>query len=204
MQTYKKHNSIVALINRSNIDTDQIIPKQFLKKIGRSGFGVNLFHDWRYNEDGSLNINFELNNPTFKGAKILLVGDNFGCGSSREHAQWAIADYGFNTLISTSYADIFYNNCLKNSILPIKANKNQLSALIEEVTLNNGISFMVDLEQQKLTTPKGNGFSFAIDSFHKENMLQGLDDIDLTLKYSLQIDKFEQKHKQKYPWLWLK
>ena len=125
MQTYTKHESIAALMNRSNVDTDQIIPKQFLKKVERSGFGVHLFHDWRYNDDGSDNAEFELNKPAFKGAKILVAGDNFGCGSSREHAPWAIADYGFNTIISTSYADIFYNNCFKNGILAISVSQSK-------------------------------------------------------------------------------
>jgi len=119
MKAYKNHESVAALLNRSNVDTDQIIPKQFLKKVERSGFGVHLFHDWRYLNDGSKNMEFELNKPAFDGAKILVAGDNFGCGSSREHAPWAIEDYGFNTIISSSYADIFYNNCFKNGILPI-------------------------------------------------------------------------------------
>ena len=125
MKPYEKHESIAALMDRSNVDTDQIIPKQFLKKVERSGFGVHLFQDWRYTADGSDNPQFELNNTAFKGAGILVVGDNFGCGSSREHAPWAIADYGINTVISTSYADIFYNNCFKNAILPIFVSKQE-------------------------------------------------------------------------------
>ncbi len=203
MQPYIKHESIAALMNRSNVDTDQIIPKQFLKRIERSGFGVHLFHDWRYNADGSDNSKFELNNFAFKGAKILVAGDNFGCGSSREHAPWAIADYGFNTVISTSYADIFYNNCFKNSILPIIANKHQLDSLKSEIFANEGVRFVVDLENQQLTTPGGNGFKFEIDPFRKDNLLQGLDDIGLTLQHIDQIDQYEIKHKQTYPWLWV-
>lgn len=202
MEAYNKHESTAALMKRSNVDTDQIIPKQFLKRVERSGFGKHLFHDWRFNQDGSENVEFELNKPSFKGAKVLVVGDNFGCGSSREHAPWAIADYGFNTIISTSYADIFYNNCFKNSILPIIATKTQLAQLMDEVANNEGIKFVVDLENQKLTTPAGNGFKFEIDPFRKENLLQGFDDIGLTLKQTDKIDQYEEKHKQNFPWLW--
>ena len=203
MQQYKKHESIAALMNRSNVDTDQIIPKQFLKKVERSGFGKHLFHDWRFNEDGSDNPEFELNKPAFKDAKILVAGDNFGCGSSREHAPWAIADYGFNTLISTSYADIFYNNCFKNGILAIKVDHNQLEILMQEIAANEGISFVVDLEMQEVTTPAGNGFKFEIAPFRKENLLKGLDDIGVTLNQVDKIDQFEARHKQDYPWLWV-
>jgi 3-isopropylmalate/(R)-2-methylmalate dehydratase small subunit len=202
MQAYKKHESIAALMNRSNVDTDQIIPKQFLKKVERSGFGKHLFHDWRFNDDGSDNADFELNKASFKDAKILVVGDNFGCGSSREHAPWAIADYGFNTIISSSYADIFYNNCFKNSILPIIANKDQLAKLMDEISANEGVRFIVDLENQELTTPAGNGFKFEVDPSRKNNLLNGLDDIGLTLQHTDEIDQYEKRHKQDFPWLW--
>ena len=202
MEPYKKHESIAAVMKRSNVDTDQIIPKQFLKKVERTGFGKHLFHDWRFNNDGSDNPDFELNKPEFAGAKILVVGDNFGCGSSREHAPWAIADYGFNTIISSSYADIFYNNCFKNSILPIKVDKKKLHDLMEEISANEGVSFVIDLENQQVITPAGNGFNFDIDPFRKDNLLQGFDDIGLTLKYVDKIDQYEEKHKQAYPWLW--
>ncbi len=202
MEPYKKHKSIAALMNRSNVDTDQIIPKQFLKKVERSGFGIHLFHDWRFNEDGSDNPEFELNKSAFKGAKILVVGDNFGCGSSREHAPWAIADYGFNTIISSSYADIFYNNCFKNSILPIIVDKEKLAILMNEVSANEGVQFVVDLENQEITTPAGNGFKFDVDPVRKENLSKGLDDIGLTLQQSDKIDQYEKKHRQNYPWLW--
>ena len=202
MESYKKHESIAALMNRSNVDTDQIIPKQFLKRVERSGFGVHLFHDWRYNDDGSDNPDFELNKPVFKGAKILVVGDNFGCGSSREHAPWAIADYGFNTIISTSYADIFYNNCFKNGILPIIVSAVQLDKLMAEIAANEGVKFVVNLENQQVTTPAGNGFTFDIDPFRKGNLLSGLDDIGLTLKHVDKISAYEEKHKQAFPWLW--
>ncbi len=202
MEPYKKHESIAALMKRSNVDTDQIIPKQFLKRVERTGFGKHLFHDWRFNDDGSDNANFELNKAEFAGAKILVVGDNFGCGSSREHAPWAIADYGFNTIISTSYADIFYNNCFKNSILPLKVDKQKLHDLMAEVADNVGVRFVVDLENQQLITPAGNGFTFEIDTFRKDNLLQGLDDIGLSLLQSDKIAEYEAKHKQTYPWLW--
>ncbi len=202
MEPYKLHTSTAALMNRSNVDTDQIIPKQFLKKVERSGFGVHLFHDWRYNDDGSDNPDFELNKSAFKGAKILVVGDNFGCGSSREHAPWAIADYGFNTIISTSYADIFYNNCFKNGILPIKVTDEVLNKLMAEIAANEGVKFIVDLANQKVTTPAGNNFSFEIDPFRKENLLNGLDDIGLTLKHVDKISEYEGRHKKTYPWLW--
>ena len=202
MEPYKQHTSIAAFMNRSNVDTDQIIPKQFLKKVERSGFGVHLFHDWRYNDDGSDNADFELNKPAFKGAKILVVGDNFGCGSSREHAPWAIADYGFNTIISTSFADIFYNNCFKNGILPIKVEADVLNKLMAEIAANEGVQFTVDLANQQVITPGGNGFSFDIDPFRKENLLSGLDDIGLTLKHADKISQYESWHKKTYPWLW--
>jgi len=202
MQAYVKHESIAALLNRSNVDTDQIIAKQFLKKVERSGFGVHLFHDWRYLDNGSENPDFELNDPAFKGAKILVTGDNFGCGSSREHAPWAIADYGFNTIISTSYADIFYNNCFKNSILPIIVSGQQLDALMQEISNNKGVRFVVDLDNQQVTTPAGNDFRFEIDPFRKNNLLEGLDDIGLTLKHIDKIDAYETQHQQRYPWLW--
>ncbi|MFT5710157.1 MAG: 3-isopropylmalate/(R)-2-methylmalate dehydratase small subunit [Halioglobus sp.] len=202
MEAYKNHISIAALMNRNNVDTDQIVPKQFLKKVERTGFGAHLFHDWRFNSDGSDNITFELNNPAFKGAKILVTGDNFGCGSSREHAPWAIADYGFNTIISTSFADIFYNNCFKNSILPLVVDSAKLDALMEEIASSEGVSFTVDLENQTVTTPAGNDFSFDVEPFRKHNMLNGLDDIGLTLMHEDKITTFESNQKQSMPWLW--
>ena len=202
MEPYLKHDSVAALMDRSNVDTDQIIPKQFLKKVERSGFGIHLFHDWRYNDDGSDNAEFELNKPAFKGARILVAGDNFGCGSSREHAPWAIADYGFNTIISTSYADIFYNNCFKNGILAIRVSQEQLDKVMAEISANEGVRFTVDLENQQVITPAGNGFSFEIDPFRKGNLLSGLDDIGLTLKHVDKISAYEVQHKQTFPWLW--
>jgi 3-isopropylmalate/(R)-2-methylmalate dehydratase small subunit len=202
MKPYGKHESIVALMDRANVDTDQIVPKQFLKKVERSGFGVHLFFDWRYLPNGDDNPDFELNNPAFKGAGILLAGDNFGCGSSREHAPWAIADYGFNTVISTSYADIFYNNCFKNSILPIVVSKLELQGLMQEVADNEGVKFTVDLENQQLTSAAGTIINFEIDAFRKDNLLKGLDDIGLTLEQVEKISIFEANQKQSVPWLW--
>lgn len=202
MKAYKNHSSVVALLNRSNVDTDQIIPKQFLKKVERSGFGVHLFHDWRYLDDGSDNMAFELNNPAFSGAKILLAGDNFGCGSSREHAPWAIEDYGFNTIISSSYADIFFSNCFKNGILAIVVSKEELKTLMDEVRANEGVRFTIDLKQQTVTTAAGTVVNFEIDPFRKHNLLNGLDDIGITLQFTDKIDAFEEKQKLQLPWLW--
>jgi 3-isopropylmalate/(R)-2-methylmalate dehydratase small subunit len=202
MEKYTKHTSIAALMNRSNVDTDQIVAKQFLKKVERTGFGVHLFHDWRYLEDGTPNPDFELNNPNFAGSKILVAGDNFGCGSSREHAPWAIDDYGFNTIISTSFADIFYNNCFKNGILPVVVDAPTLKAVMAEVATNEGVAFKVDLEHQKVSTPGGIEMDFEIDGFRKHNLLNGLDDIGLSLKQGAQIDKYEEKHRAQFPWLW--
>lgn len=202
MKPYENHESVAALMDRSNVDTDQIIPKQFLKKVERSGFGVHLFHDWRYQADGSDNPDFELNKPAFKGAKVLVAGDNFGCGSSREHAPWAIADYGINTIISTSYADIFYNNSFKNGILLIKVSKDVLDGLMDEIRNNEGMKFSVDLEKQEIRTANGTVVTFEIDAFRKENLLKGLDDIALTLNNVDHIAAFEAQQKQSLPWLW--
>lgn len=202
MEAYKNHQSTAALMNRNNVDTDQIVPKQFLKKVERTGFGAHLFHDWRFNADGSDNPEFELNKPAFKGARILVTGDNFGCGSSREHAPWAIADYGFNTIISTSFADIFYNNCFKNSILPLVVDAGKLQALMDEIAADEGVQFVVDLENQKVTTPAGNDFEFEVEAFRKQNMMAGLDDIGLSLMHVDKITAYEEKQKQDYPWLW--
>ncbi|MEZ5535470.1 MAG: 3-isopropylmalate dehydratase small subunit [Thiolinea sp.] len=202
MEPYKKHTSVVALMNRNNVDTDQIIPKQFLKKVERTGFGQHLFHDWRFNADGSDNADFELNQPEVQGAKILLAGDNFGCGSSREHAPWAIEDYGFNTIISTSYADIFYNNCFKNGILPVIVDEATWNELRAEAEAAPGLSFTVDLEAQTVTTPVGKVVAFELDPVRKNNLLQGLDDIAVSLQHEARISAFEAQQKAKLPWLW--
>jgi 3-isopropylmalate/(R)-2-methylmalate dehydratase small subunit len=204
MEPYKKHKSIAALMNRINVDTDQILPKEFMKRVERTGFGVHLFQDWRYDKEGNENPDFELNNPAFHGASILVTGDNFGCGSSREHAPWAIKDYGFNTIVSTSYADIFYNNCFKNGILPLIVTRQQLDELMDEISANEGVEFMVDLEAQKLTTPGGISIDFTVDKFKKKSLLEGLDEIDWTLEHQDKITAFEEKQRQQFPWLWSK
>ena len=202
MEPYVRHTSIAALLNRSNVDTDQIIPKQFLKRVERTGFGIHLFNDWRYLQDGSPNPDFELNKAAFQGARILVTGENFGCGSSREHAPWAIADYGFNTIISTSYADIFFNNCFKNGILPIVVNRSELDTLMGEIIANEGARFTVDLEEQIVQTEGGSLLRFAIDDFRKKNLLKGLDEIGLTLEFDKRIEAFEARQKAQLPWLW--
>ena len=202
MEPYVKHESIAALMDRNNVDTDQIIPKQFLKEVRRTGFGKDLFFDWRYLNDGSNNPDFELNKPAFSGARILVTGDNFGCGSSREHAPWAIEDFGINTIISTSYADIFYNNCFKNGILPIVVSKQELDALMEEISNNLGVKFTVDLETQTVSTPGGTNINFEIDTFRKDALSKGLDDIALTMEHVKKIDEFEEKQKQQLHWLY--
>jgi 3-isopropylmalate/(R)-2-methylmalate dehydratase small subunit len=203
MQPYIKHTSIAALMDRSNVDTDQIIPKNFMKKVERTGFGINLFHNWRYLADNiTPNPDFELNKPAFQGAKILVAGENFGCGSSREHAPWAIADYGFNTVISTSFADIFFSNCFKNSILPVVVSKEELALLMAEIASNEGVQFTVDLAAQKVTTPGGIVINFDVDAFRKESLLDGLDDIAWTLKHVDKITAYEEANKKKLPWLW--
>ncbi|WP_413698589.1 3-isopropylmalate dehydratase small subunit [Psychromonas sp. KJ10-10] len=203
MQPYIKHTSIVALMDRSNVDTDQIIPKNFMKKVERTGFGINLFHNWRFLADNiTPNPDFELNKPAFQGAKILVAGENFGCGSSREHAPWAIADYGFNTIISTSFADIFFSNCFKNSILPIVVSKEELATLMAEISANEGVEFTVDLVEQKVTTPGGLEINFEVDAFRKQSLVEGLDDIGWTLTHVDKIATYEEANKKKLPWLW--
>ena len=203
MQPYIKHTSIAALMERSNVDTDQIIPKNFMKKVERTGFGVNLFHNWRYLADNiTPNPDFELNKPAFQGAKILVTGENFGCGSSREHAPWAIADYGFNAIISTSFADIFHSNCFKNSILPIVVTAEQLASLMAEISANEGVEFTIDLPEQTVTTPGGIVINFDVDAFRKESLIDGLDDIAWTLKHVDKITAYEEANKKKLPWLW--
>ncbi len=202
MEPFTKHTGIAALMNRRNVDTDQIIPKQFLKKVERTGFGVHLFQDWRYQPDGSENPEFELNQPAFRGASILVAGDNFGCGSSREHAPWAIRDYGFRVVISTSFADIFFSNCFKNGILPMRVLETELQSLMEEIMANERVEFSVDLEAQTLTTPGGQSIRFEVEPFRKESLLQGLDDIAWTQKHQDEILAFEKHQRQDQPWLW--
>ena len=202
MQAFCKLNGLVAPLDRSNVDTDAIIPKQFLKSIKRTGFGPNLFDEWRYLDHGELgmdctkrplNPDFVLNQPRYRGAEILLTRDNFGCGSSREHAPWSIADYGFNTIISTSFADIFYNNCFKNGILPIALPPETVDVLMKDAENGANARLTVDLEAQTVTKSDGQVFSFEVDPFKKHCLMEGLDDIGLTLKQTDSIDAFEAK-----------
>ena len=202
MEPFIKHTGTVALINRKNVDTDQIIPKQFLKRVEKTGYGEFLFYDWRYKAVGVDNAEFELNDPAFKGATILVAGDNFGCGSSREHAPWALLDYGFRAIISTSYGDIFFANCFKNGILPIKVDKETHAKLIDEIEKNKGIQFTIDLPEQLIITPDGIRAGFKIDKFRKENLVKGLDQIAWSLGYLKKIEAFENSQKQNQPWLW--
>lgn len=186
------HKGKVAGMDRVNVDTDQIIPKQFLKRIERTGFGQFLFFDWRFNKDGSDNPEFELNRPENKGASILVAGENFGCGSSREHAPWALLDYGFKVLIAPSYSDIFYNNCLKNGILPIRLPESDVKMLIEKAKASD-YELTVNLKENKLSDTKGFERSFEINEYWKEMLLNGWDEIDVTLTYEDKIKAFEAK-----------
>jgi 3-isopropylmalate/(R)-2-methylmalate dehydratase small subunit len=210
MQIFTTLTALVAPLDRANVDTDAIIPKQFLKSIRRAGFGPYLFDEWRYLDHGEpeqvcthrpLNQEFVLNQPRYQGAQILLARSNFGCGSSREHAPWALLDYGFRVIIAPSYADIFYNNCFKNGILPIVLASDEVDTLFGEVTATPGYQLTVDLESQKVTTPTGKVFTFSVDAFRKHCLLQGLDDIGLTLQYAATIVAYENKRKQIFPWL---
>ncbi len=210
MQAFCKLNGLVAPLDRSNVDTDAIIPKQFLKSIKRTGFGPNLFDEWRYLDHGELgmdcskrplNPDFILNQSRYQGAQILLARDNFGCGSSREHAPWAMFDYGFRAVIAPSFADIFANNCFKNGILPVVLPVETVAMLFAEVEVASGYCLDVDLEQQLVTTPTGEVFGFSVDGFRKKCLLEGLDDISLTLQYVEEIKTFEARRKIEEPWL---
>jgi 3-isopropylmalate/(R)-2-methylmalate dehydratase small subunit len=201
---------LVAPLDRANIDTDAIIPKQFLKSIKRTGFGPNLFDEWRYLDRGEpgkddsgrpLNPDFVLNRPEYRGATVLLARENFGCGSSREHAPWALLQYGFQVVIAPSFADIFYNNSLKNGLLLIKLDGASVDRLFREAEETKGYRLAVDLEEQTVTTPRGEAFRFEIDPFRKHCILNGLDDIGLTLDHAEEIKAFEAKHRERQPWL---
>lgn len=210
MKKFTTHEGLVAPMDRANVDTDMIIPKQFLKSIKRSGFGPNLFDELRYLDKGEpgkdcanrpLNKEFPLNFPRFKGASILLARRNFGCGSSREHAPWALDDYGFRVIIAPSFADIFFNNCLKNGILPIVLNEEIVSGLFAKVEAEEGFSLTVDLENQIITDTQGNTIPFDVDSFSKHCLMNGLDDIGLTLQDATDIEAFENQWRTQSPWL---
>ena len=180
-------------MDRVNVDTDQIIPKQFLKRIERTGFGQFLFYDWRFREDGTLNPEFELNQTRFAGSTILLARANFGCGSSREHAPWALDDYGFRAVIAPSYADIFYNNCFKNGLLPVQLSEDQVDELFRRVDANPGYQLTVDLDNQTVSDDSGLEYRFEVDPFRRHCLLKGLDDIGLTLEHEDKISKFENE-----------
>lgn len=210
MKAFTKITAIVAPLDRSNVDTDAIIPKQFLKSIKRSGFGPNVFDEWRYLDHGEpgmdnskrpLNPDFSLNQPRYQGAQILLTRKNFGCGSSREHAPWALDDYGFRAIIAPSFADIFFNNCYKNGLLPIVLTEEQVDQLFKEVEANEGYQLSIDLAEQTLTTPSGETFTFDITEHRKHCLLNGLDEIGLTLQHADEIRDFEEKRRQSQPWL---
>ncbi|MDN4058966.1 3-isopropylmalate dehydratase small subunit [Massilia sp. YIM B02769] len=211
MEKFTVHEGLVARLDRANVDTDAIIPKQFLKSIRRTGFGPNLFDEWRYLDHGEpgqdnsrrpLNPDFVLNQPRYQGASILLARKNFGCGSSREHAPWALQQYGFRAIVAPSFADIFFNNCYKSGLLPIVLSEAQVDQLFNEVKAFAGFQLVVDLENQVLRTPDGRiGFEFAIDDFRKYCLLNGLDDIGLTLRHADEIRAFEERHLARQPWL---
>ncbi|NUU63199.1 3-isopropylmalate dehydratase small subunit [Paenibacillus agri] len=197
MEAFKKLTGIVAPVDRVNVDTDAIIPKQFLKRIERTGFGQFLFYEWRFDEEGNDNPTFEMNKPRYKGASVLISRANFGCGSSREHAPWAIMDYGFKTVIAPSYADIFYNNCFKNGILPIKLSEEQVEELFQRTAQHEGYELHVDLENKVLSDDHGLNIAFDLDEHRRQFLLQGLDDIGLTLQHADEISAYEERHAAK-------
>ena len=194
MQPFTQHTGLVATLDRINVDTDQIIPKQFLKRIERTGFGQFLFFDWRYLDESQENPDFELNRPVYQGASILVAKRNFGCGSSREHAVWALADYGFRVVIAPSFADIFFNNCFKNGVLPICLEESQVEQLFRNTSDEPGYQIRVDLDAGTLTDEKGLRWSFEVDSFRRQCLLDGLDDIGLTLAHADKITAYEERH----------
>jgi 3-isopropylmalate/(R)-2-methylmalate dehydratase small subunit len=210
MRKFTQLNGLVVPLDRANVDTDAIIPKQFLKSINRAGFGPYAFDEWRYLDHGEpgmdcshrpLNKDFVLNQSRYQGAQILLARENFGCGSSREHAPWALEDYGFRVIIAPSFADIFFNNCFKNGVLPIKLAADKVDALFKAVEASAGYKLKVDLEQQRITAPDGTVYDFEVDAHRKHCLLNGLDDIGLTLQHMDEIKVFEAKHRAAQPWL---
>lgn len=194
MQAFTKHAGLVLPMDRANVDTDQIIPKQFLKRIERTGFGQFLFFDWRFLDDGSDNPDFELNRPEFAGATILLARRNFGCGSSREHAPWALADYGFRAILAPSFADIFFNNCFKNGLLPIRLDEAVIDDLFRRAASHPGYQLAVDLEAKTIADAHGLSLSFEVDDFRRHCLLNGLDHIALTLEHEPAITAYERVH----------
>ena len=202
MEPFKILEAVAAPIDRANIDTDAIIPKQFLKTIKRTGLGISLFYDWRYLEDGKTpNPDFVLNQERYKNANILVTRQNFGSGSSREHAPWALLDFGIRSILAPSFADIFYNNCFKNGILPVRLPEDQIDRLFREIPGQNGYRITIDLPSQAVILPDGTRWSFDVDPFRKKCLLEGLDDIGLTLVYKDQIAAYEHRRKEEAPWL---
>ena len=201
MDKFTKLRGVAAPLNMINIDTDKLIPKQFLKTIKRTGLGKQLFNEMRFNEDGSEKQDFVLNKSAYREASIIVAGDNFGCGSSREHAPWALLDFGIKCVISTSFADIFYNNCFKNGILPIVVNKQQLDQLMDDAENGANAVLDVDLEAQEIIRPSGEKVTFEIDEFRKHCLINGLDDIGLTMEKEENIDNFEKRRAAEQPWV---
>ncbi len=201
MEKFTTLTGVAAPLPVVNIDTDMIIPKDYLKTIKRTGLGKGLFAEARYNEDGSPNADFVLNKPAYQNAKIIVAGDNFGCGSSREHAPWALLDFGIRSVISTSFADIFYNNCFKNGILPIVVSQDDLDKLMDDASRGSNAILSIDLEAQTISGPDGGSITFDIDPARKHIMLEGLDDIGTTLKNDASIGSFENKMQAERPWL---
>lgn len=192
MKPFRNHKGTVAPLDRANVDTDQIIPKQFLKRIERTGFGEFLFYDWRFLPNGELDSSFVLNEPRYRGASILVAGKNFGCGSSREHAPWALGDYGFRAVIASSFADIFANNCMKNGLLPVTLDEDEVTAIMENARSMDNYNLTVDLERRTVTDGRDFSASFAIDDFQRHCLMEGLDDIGLTLLYESDIAAYER------------
>jgi len=210
MEKFVRREGLVAPLDRANVDTDAIIPKQFLKSIKRTGFGPNLFDEWRYADHGEPDVDhskrplrpdFVLNRKRYQGATVLLARENFGCGSSREHAPWALLQYGFQAVVAPSFADIFFNNSLKNGLVLIQLDAKTVDRLFAEIHAHEGYRLAIDLEQQSVTTPSGESFHFDIDPFRKHCILNGLDDIGLTLQHADKIREFEAKHRTAQPWL---
>jgi len=195
MQPFRIHTGIAVPLDRPNVDTDQIIPKQFLKRVERTGFGQFLFFDWRFGDDGQPNLSFSLNETRYRGASILIAGRNFGCGSSREHAPWALADYGFRAIIAPSFADIFANNCRKNGLLPVTLNEAEITELDRRARENQGYELTVNLEDQTVSDAQGFVSQFDIADFERYCLLEGLDDIDLTLTHVADIEAYESGHR---------
>ncbi len=202
MKKFTILDSTVIPFPMINVDTDMIIPKQFLKTIKRTGLGKSLFYDLRYDEKGKLKKDFLLNKKVYKKRQILITGENFGCGSSREHAPWALLDFGIRCIIAPSYADIFYNNCFKNGILPVKLSNKETDALLQKTTNDPSIKFKIDLKSQSIRIEKNKIIKFEIDQFRKHCLLNGLDDIALTIEKVRQIGRFERNQKKNQPWLW--